>query len=461
MSSQEGSRANLSEDLDQETSRRPAVQPDGKRPAGDKTEATPPPKRWYRRPLPLGAAGLGLLVILAAGVGYYVHALSYESTDDAFIEGHIIPISPKVAGQVATVHVDDNQEVKEGTLLAELDPRDFAARLAQARGNLAAAIARHEGAVIDVRVTDTTSRAGVDQAEAEVAAARAQVAGAHSRLEQARAQVRTAQAAVEQARAGVTAAEANLTRDRADAQRFEELYQRELISRQDLDHATAAMRVSAARLQAAREQVAAAEAQLAEARAAERVATESVRQGESQLAGALARLAAAKAAPDQVAMSRSRVGTAAADIAQLEAALKQAELDLSYTKVYAPEAGRVTRKRVEPGAYVQVGQFLLAVVPRRYWVIANFKETQLTYMRPGQPVTIKVDTYPGKVFKGHVDSIQAGSGARFSLLPPENATGNYVKVVQRVPVKIAFDEPPDPRHPLGPGMSVVPKVRVR
>jgi len=143
------------------------------------------------------------------------------------------------------------------------------------------------------------------------------------------------------------------------------------------------------------------------------------------------------------------------------AAVRQAELDLSYTKIYAPQSGRITRKSVEPGAYVQVGQTLFSIVPDQVWVVANFKETQLRYMQPGQPATVRVDAYPDKLFRGHVDSIQAGAGARFSLLPPENATGNYVKVVQRVPVKIVIDEPPDPKRVLGPGMSVVPEVKVR
>jgi membrane fusion protein (multidrug efflux system) len=159
------------------------------------------------------------------------------------------------------------------------------------------------------------------------------------------------------------------------------------------------------------------------------------------------------------AVARER--TALAQVARSEAAVQQASLDLSYTKIFAPEAGRITRKRVERGAYVQVGQTLFVIVPDQVWVVANYKETQLEYMRPGQPASIHVDAYPDKVFHGHVDSIQAGSGAAFSLLPPENATGNYVKVVQRVPVKIVIDDPPDDEHVLGPGMSVVPEIQVR
>jgi len=287
-----------------------------------------PRVRRYRRALALTLLGAALLALAVVGPRYYWYAVAHESTDDAFIEGHVIPISSRVASHVAHVLVDDNQHVNTGDLLVELDPRDFQAQVAQARANLAAA-----------------------QAEA--------------------------------------------VRARADARRYEELLRDQAVSRQDVDAAVA---------------------------------------------------------KDQAA---------AAQIAQLEAALREAELNLSYARIVAPETGRVTRKSVEPGSYVQVGQTLFSIVPDRLWVVANFKESQLRYMRPGQPAEIVVDAYPDHVLRGHVDSIQRGSGARFSLLPPENATGNYVKVVQRVPVKIVFDQAPDPARPLGPGMSVEPTVRVK
>src|SRR5262249_44580286 len=213
---------------------------------------------------------------------------------------------------------------------------------------------------------------------------------------------------------------------------------------------------------AARKKVVAAEAQVAEARAAQQTATESLHYIESQVleaqarvGEALGRLAAAQAAPYQVAVSQAHADTASADVAQARAAVERAELDLASTQIQAPESGRVTRKVVEAGAYVQVGQALLTIVPRDVWVVANFMETQLANMRLGQPVEIKVDAYPGKVFKGRVDSMQAGTGSRFSLLPPENATGNFVKVVQRIPVKIIFDTAPDPHHPPSPSMSAL------
>jgi membrane fusion protein (multidrug efflux system) len=240
------------------------------------------------------------------------------------------------------------------------------------------------------------------------------------------------------------------------------------ISRQQLDQAVAAAKTAAAQLDVARQKVAAAIAQVDEARSAQVAATETARQSQTEIGGAqanvseaLGRLAQAKTAPQKVAVSEAESKTASASTEQLRAAVQQAELEVSYTKIYAPENGRVTRKSVEEGALVQIGQPLLAVVPGDVWVTGNFKESQIGRMAPGQPVEISVDAYPDKIFKGHVDSIQAGTGAKFSLIPPENATGNYVKVVQRIPVKIVFDESPDPKHMLAPGMSVVPEVRVR
>jgi membrane fusion protein (multidrug efflux system) len=235
-----------------------------------------------------------------------------------------------------------------------------------------------------------------------------------------------------------------------------------------LDQAVATARTAAAQTEAVRQRVAVAASQVTESQAAQRTATENARRAEVQIGGAQAqvheaqgRLASANTGPQQVAASEAQAQTASASLEQLQAAVAQAELELSYTKLYAPDDGRVTNKSVEEGALVQSGQPLMAIVPGDVWVTANFKENQIGNMRPGQPVEILVDAYPDKTFKGHVDSIQAGTGARFSLLPPENATGNYVKVVQRVPVKIVFDEPPDPQHMLAPGMSVEPEVKVR
>src|SRR5215831_8777500 len=449
----------------------------GARVAETTPEASVAPARSVlKRPFLLLMAVVLLAVTVVAGWRYYTYFIAHEWTDDAFIEGHIIQISPKVAGHVFQVYVTDNQEVQQGALLLEIDSRDYAARLMQAQAVLQAALAKQQAAQTNVELTHVTSDAGMQQAaagvewaKAAVQTARAQVVTARSRLEQARAQVDTAVANAAQVHAQVSAADAEVTRADADVKRAQQLYgSDQIVSRQNLDHATRDTRVANAQLEAARKKALAADAQVAEARAAQQTAIESLRQMESQVleaearvSEALGRLTAANAAPHQVAMSQSQVETSNAEVAQARAAVERAELELAATKIYAPESGRVTRKVGEAGAYVQIGQALLAIVPREVWVVANFMETQLTHMRPGQPVEIKVDAYPGKVFMGHVESIQAGTGARFSLLPPENATGNFVKVVQRVPVKIVFDAPPEQGYLLSPGMSVVPVVKVQ
>jgi membrane fusion protein (multidrug efflux system) len=449
----------------------------GTRVAETAPEASAAPARSIlKRPLLLLMAVVLLGVAAMAGWQYYAYFIAHEWTDDAFIEGRIIQISPKVAGHVLRVDVIDNQEVHQGDLLLEIDPRDYTSRLKQARAVLQAALTKQQEAQSSVELVNLTANASIQQAAASVAlaksavqAAQAQVVMARSRLEQARAQVDTPLANAAQMRAQVAAVEAEVTRADADVKRAQELYRGDqIVSRRDLDHATKDARVAAAQLEAARKKVSAAEAQVAEARAAQQTAAESLHYMESQVLEArarvdeaLGRLAAANAAPYQVAMSRSQADTASAEVAQARAAVERAELDLASTRLSAPEAGRVTRKAVEAGAYVQIGQSVMAIVPHDVWVVANFMETQLASIRPGQPVEIKVDAYPSKVFMGHVDSMQAGTGSRFSLLPPENATGNFVKVVQRIPVKIVFDTAPDPDYPLSPGMSVVPVVRVQ
>jgi membrane fusion protein (multidrug efflux system) len=325
----------------------------------------------------------GTVVLLVGGFGYYWFFLRpYETTDDAFIEADVIPIAPQVPGQVVKRLVADNQLVRAGDPLIEIDPRDYKARVAQAQ---------------------------------------ASVAEARTRLDQARAQVISDQAKVEQEQANVVAAESETKRAEADLKRYQSI-EAPAVSQSQIDLAVAQARSSEASLEVARSRN--------------------------------------KAANVQVTLSQAGIQTAAAEVQRNEALLKQAQLELSYTKVSAPEDGFVSHRTVEAGAYVQAGQALLALVPARVYVLANFKETQLTHMLPGQPVRITVDAYPGRRFRAHVDSIQRGSGARFSVLPPENATGNYVKVVQRVPVKIVFDETPDQALALGPGMSVKPKVNV-
>src|SRR5215831_9470371 len=371
-----------------------------------------PTRSVLKRPLLLLMAVVILGAAAVAGWRYYMYFIAHEWTDDAFIEGRIIQMSPKVAGHVLRVSVTDNQEVQQGDPLLEIDSRDYTVRLMQARAVLQAAMAKQQVAQSSVELVNVTSNASVQQATASVALAKsavqtaqAQVVMARSRLEQARAQVDTALANAAQARAQVAAAEAEATRADADVKRTQELYRGDqIVSRRDLDHATKDAQVAAAQLEAARKKVAAAEAQVAEARAAQQTAAENLHYVESQVLEAqarvdeaLGRLAAANAAPYQITMSRSQTDTASAEVAQARAAVEHAELDLASTKLYAPEAGRVTRRAVEAGAYVQIGQTIMAIVPHDVWVIANFMETQLAHMRPGQPVEIKVDTYSSRV----------------------------------------------------------------
>jgi membrane fusion protein (multidrug efflux system) len=429
----------------------------------------------YRRPAFLIAAILIFLVGAILGVRYWLYARSHETTDDAFIDAHITQVSPKVSGYVVKLYVDANQQVNKGDLLAEIDPRDFQAKLDQAKAALAAGEARLKEARSGVTLTRANTKANVQQAAASVQHARAgvgasqaQAAADRSRVSQAGATIDTARANLQQARAQLRAAEAELVRAQADVTRYQQLFGKDEVSRQQLDQATAAARTAEAQVRAAQERVSAAAAQVEEMQASRSAAGENARKAQSEVGAAeaqvneaLGRLAQANTGPQQVAVSEAQAQTAGASIEQLQAAVAQAELELSYTKIYAPETGRVTHKSVEPGALVQVGQPLMAIVPGDVWVTANFKENQIGRIQPGQPVDINVDAFPDKVFKGRVDSIQAGTGAQFSLLPPENATGNYVKVVQRVPVKIVFAEPPDPKHLLAPGMSVEPEVKVR
>lgn len=432
-------------------------------------------RRLYQRPAFRIVALLLLVVAAIFLIRYWLYARSHESTDSAFIDGHIIQISPRVSGYVARVYVTDNQVVQQGDLLAELDPRDYETKLDQAKAALNAGRAKLKEARTAVNLTQANTRANVQQASAGVNKARSGVqsqsaaaAAERTRISQSTAGIATAEGNLAQVRSQLQGALAEAARANADVERYQALFSKDEVSRQQLDLAIAAARSANAQVEAARARIAAAEAQVAEARAGERNAAFNARRAEADVGGAragvgeaLGRLAQANSGQQQIAVSEAQAETAGASLEQLQAAVDEAELELSYTKVYAPEAGRVTRKAVEQGALVQVGTPLLAIVPGDVWVTANFKENQIGNLHPGAPVEIKVDAYPGTVFKGHVDSIQAGTGARFSLIPPENASGNYVKVVQRVPVKIVFDQPPDQNHMLAPGMSVEPEVLIK
>jgi membrane fusion protein (multidrug efflux system) len=433
------------------------------------------PAKAGRRPWVWALLGVAAVVGIGVGVAYYLYSLSFEGTDDAFIDGHVVPVSARAAGHVAKVYVADNQWVNQGDLLAELDPRDYEARLVAAEAALSAARAGHKSRALEGDVIEITSSAGVGEAsaavegaKAAVETARAAVATAKSQQAQAQAQVAAVQAGLKQAQADLLAAEARQKRASAYLKRIQALVPERAASQDTLDEAVAAEGVASADVSAVRQRIAAQEAAVRNAEAAVAAAESGVRQAESGVAGQLAalgraeaQLAATKSAPKQVAQGRSQTDAAEADAARAQAEVNQARLNLSYTKIYAPISGHIARKSLEQGAFVQVGQPLLALVDPELWVVANFKETQLARMQSGQPVTVAVDAHPGVTFTAHVDSVQRGSGARFSLLPPENATGNYVKVVQRVPVKVVFDDLQQiEQYGLGPGMSVVPTVKI-
>ena len=348
-------------------------------------------------PLVIWPATVALAVLLYFGLGYLVDVLTHESTDDAFIAAHVVSIAPRISGQVAAVHVFDNEMVRSNEPLVEIDPADYATIAAQKQSSADASEANYK-----------TALAALDLMAVKVA---------------------TAEATADQSKADADAAEATDARAQADFKRNQELRTQNTISAQEFDNAQAVVREADANLAAAKQKAVADASRINEAKATQ-------------------------------AAAEASVGVALAMFKQSQTSVQSAQLDLSYTKIFAPSDGRVTRKAIEPGNYVQTGQQLMSIVPPEIWVVANFKETQVKKMKPGQPVLVEIDSLVGKLFRAHVDSVQAGSGAAFSLLPPENATGNYVKVVQRVPVKILFDEPLPADHVLGPGLSVTPSVQV-
>jgi membrane fusion protein (multidrug efflux system) len=442
----------------------------------DDVEVGSTPRKNGKRRRILIFGGLGLLVLAIAGTLYWLYARQFESTDDAFIEADITQVSPKVSAYVKKIYVDNNQYVHKGDLLVELDPSDLQGRLQQAQAQLQQARSQRDAASANVDLTQRTTSAsqqtaksGVQTAQTNVEQQRLAAQAKQSQITQAQAAAKTAQATLNQTKAQVPQAESNLRLAQVEYNRRLALFNRGDISRQNLDQALNAMQSAQAQLNSAEAAVTAAQSRVNEAESNVRTAQENYRQSvaqvnltQSQVGESQGRLQDAQAAPERVEVSQSQVGTAEASIQAAEAAIAEAELELSYTKITAPEDGFVTRKTVQEGQLVQVGSPLMAISQSDdIWVVANFKETQLELMQPGQKVSIEVDAFPNEDFEGHVDSVQAGTGSRFSVLPAENATGNYVKVVQRVPVKIVFDEPTDKLKRLVPGMSVEPSVKVR
>jgi membrane fusion protein, multidrug efflux system len=402
--------------------------------AGEPVSGAPPKRRSYSPPKKhrklLIVAGAVLVIIV--GIGLWLYFSSYESTDDAQVDVHLYPVSARISGYVVAVNVDDNQWVEKGKVLVEIDPKDYEVAVAQARANLANSEATAQSLNITVPITsvNTSSQlsftsSDIESAKAGIASAEKQLAAAHYQLVQ---------------------AQATDVRAQDDLKRYKLLVDKKEVADQIYDQALATARASTAAV--------------AGAEATEAAAKQAVEQANSRLAQARANYQYAETAPQQVSSTKARARAAIADVEQKRALLEQAELNLQYTKVIAPVSG-VVNKTVVVGMNVQPGQQMLTVVPlEEVWITANFKETQLRDMRVGQKAKIHVDS-SGGTFHGHVDSLAGATGPLFSLLPPENATGNYVKIVQRLPVKIVLEPGENKDHQLRPGMNVVPDVYLK
>jgi membrane fusion protein (multidrug efflux system) len=416
-------------------------------------ERRPPTDGQERRPSPLPASErdlkwkqfrsrnprfrmfmiIGIVVLLVTGFFLLRYFNSYESTDDAQIDGHLNPVSARVSGHVQKLLVEDNQYVQAGTPLVQIDPRDYQVLVARAKADYDNAVAAAKAAGVNVPITSTSTGGQLAAATADVQAAQAGLIAAQQQYEATNAQL--------------TQADANNVKAQNDLARYKQLVSKQEISQQQYDQAYAAAQAGAAAVDAARASSAAAQQQ--------------IKAAQSRLVQAQANARVAQTGPQQVAATRSKAQSAEALVEQKKAELDAAQLNLQYTTVVAPVNGVVTNRTVEVGQNVQPGQEQMRIVNLDdIWVTANFKETQLRNMRVGQAVTISVDT-TGQDYKGHLQSIAGASGAITSLLPPENATGNFVKVVQRIPVKIAFDQGETRQHVLRPGMSVEPKVWIR
>lgn len=376
---------------------------------------------------------IGVVVLLVAGFFLWRYFNSYESTDDAQIDGHMNPVSARITGHVEKLLVTDNQYVQAGQTLVQIDPRDYQVLVARAKADYDDAVATARAAGVNVPITSTSTSSQLSSADAELGGAQAALSAARQQYDAANAQL--------------AQADANNVKAQNDLARYKQLVSKQEISQQQYDQAYAAAQAGAAGVDAARANAAAAQQQ--------------IKAAQSRVSQAEANVRSARTGPEQVVVTRSRAQSAEAIVEAKKAALDQAQLNLQYTTIVSPVNGVVTNRTVEVGQNVQPGQELMRIINLDdIWVTANFKETQLRNMRTGQQVTIHGDT-TGKDYKGHVQSIAGASGSVTSLLPPENATGNFVKVVQRIPVKITFDQGETREHVLRPGMSVEPKVWIR
>jgi membrane fusion protein, multidrug efflux system len=432
-----------------------------------------------KKPIALILAALGVGAIAAGGFGYHYwqYTSTHQETDNATVAGHINQVSSKIAGTVSQVLANDNQLVQPGQLLIKLDPQDYQNKVQQAQAALSAAQRQAEAAQANIALASQTTSGKTNQAQGDISVALAAISTSLAAVEEAQAGIPAAQADVRLAEAGipvaqaqVAQADANLQKAQADYNRYNTLFKQGAIARQQLETARASYDVNVAQKNAAIQGVQQAQARLASARVGVAKAQSQLAQAQEGVTSAQAKLAASKGAMQQAtaggqqtAVNRGQYEAAKASISQAEATLKDAQLQLSYTNITAPAAGRVGRKNVEVGNRVQVGTPMMAIVNNDSWVVANFKETQLEKMKPGKPVEIKLDSFPHHTFKGRVDSLSPASGAQFALLPPDNATGNFTKIVQRIPVKVVFDQQSIKGYEarITPGMSAEVAVEVK
>lgn len=435
------------------------------------------PKRKKPIALILGVLGVGAIAASSFGYRYWEYSSTHQDTDNATVAGHINQISSKIPGTVSDVLVNDNQLVQQGQLLVKLDQQDYQNKVQQAQAALSAAQRQAQAAFANINLASQTTSAKTSQAQGDISGANAAIATSLAAVQEAQAGIPAAQADVKLAEAGIPAAQAqvaqadaNLQRAQADYNRYNSLFKQGAIARQQLDTAKAANDVAVAQKTAAVQGVEQAQARLASARVGVAQAQSKLAQAQEGVTSAQAKLAASKgglqqatAGGQQTAVNQGQYEAAKASISQAEASLQDAQLQLSYTNITAPAAGRVGRKNVEVGNRVQVGTPIMAIVNNDYWVVANFKETQLEKIKPGQPVEVKLDAFPHHEFKGHVESVSPASGAQFSLLPPDNATGNFTKIVQRIPVKVVFDQESIKGYEtrITPGMSADVAVEVK
>ena len=416
-----------------------------------------------RRGRLVGLAAAVALIVAAYGGYVWWQSCKHVATDDAYVEGNIVVISAKVPGHVAEIHVDDNRAVKTGDLLLRIDPRDYAAKRDQARAAVAVATANQQATRSETQLTRETTAAQVEEARAALESARVAEQAAQSAVAETRATLEAKHAATAAMSAEVVGWQSTQRQTAREKERMRRLLQGGFVAQRDFDQAEMAAATAAATLEATQKRLGQAEKEAQQAEAALTSRILAVSQAKQRINEARAALGRVESQRRQVTVKEAEIERSVAALSQAQADLAFAELQLGQAEVRAPADGVVSKKSVEVGQVVQMGQPLLALVPLQdVWVVANFKETQLSRVRPGMPATVEIDTFPGQVFHGTVDSLSAGTGARFSLLPPENATGNWVKVVQRIPVKIRLDprELGNP-HVLRAGMSAYVVIRVK